>query len=44
MQHLLLVEPNDEVAAILTERVRELAQVHGIGFGMFPPTAGTYQN
>jgi DNA-binding NtrC family response regulator len=28
MQHLLLVEPNDEVAAILTERVRELAQVH----------------
>jgi DNA-binding NtrC family response regulator len=28
MQHLLLVEPNDDVAAILTERIRELAEVH----------------
>jgi DNA-binding NarL/FixJ family response regulator len=28
LQHLLLVEPNDNVAAILTERVRGLAEVH----------------
>jgi DNA-binding NtrC family response regulator len=28
LQHLLLVEPNDDVAAILTERVRGLAEVH----------------
>jgi DNA-binding NtrC family response regulator len=28
LQHLLLVEPNDDVATILTERVRGLAEVH----------------
>ena len=28
LQHLLLVEPNDDVAAILTERVQGLAEVH----------------
>jgi DNA-binding NtrC family response regulator len=28
LQHLLLVEPNDDVAAILADHVRELAEVH----------------
>jgi hypothetical protein len=28
LEHLLLVEPNDNVAAILTQRVRGLAEVH----------------
>ena len=27
-QHLLLVEPNDDVAAVLTERISNLADVH----------------